>query len=265
MFYKVETMEDLRICLVQSSLIWEDRTQNTALLYDMVREVKDADIIVLPELFSTGFSMNVEPLAIEPDGEAVQWMRDLALEKQACVVGSLIIRENERFYNRLYWMFPDGTHETYDKRHLFTLAGEEKSFTAGTERLLVTYKGWTIIPLVCYDLRFPVWCRNDVGYDLAIFVANWPARRNYPWQQLLKARAIENVSYVAGVNRVGEDGSGVWHSGDSALIDPLGKEVSAIKPGEPQVEVVTASAEMLQKTRERFAFLNDRDQFTIEV
>lgn len=257
-------MEDLRICLVQSSLIWEDRTQNTALLYDLVREVTDADIIVLPELFSTGFSMNVEPLAIAPDGEAVQWMRELALEKQACVTGSLIIKEDGQFYNRLYWMFPNGTHKTYNKRHLFTLAGEEKAFTAGAERVLVEYKGWAILPLICYDLRFPVWCRNDLNYDLSIFVANWPARRNFPWRQLLKARAIENVSYVVGVNRVGEDGNGVWHSGDSALIDPLGREVSTIKPDEPQVEVVTASVNVLQKIRRKFAFLNDRDQFTIE-
>lgn len=258
-------MEELRVCLVQPKLIWEDRTQNPALLYEMVKDIDQADIIVLPELFSTGFSMNVEELAISPNGDAVKWMENLAKEKDAAIVGSLIIREGDNIYNRLYWVEPDGVKHTYDKRHLFTLAGEEKRFTAGKSRLIVEYKGWKIMPLICYDLRFPVWSRNDLGYDLLLYVANWPAIRNYPWKQLLMARAIENISYVVGVNRVGEDGNGYWHSGDSAVLNPLGEKISRLKAEEPGVEVVSISKEILMETRKKFAFLNDRDDFTIHL
>lgn len=256
-------MNDLRVCLVQAELEWEDRTKNLSLLYGMVKNVNDVDLIVLPELFSTGFTMNAKDYAIEPNGDAVVWMKLLAKEKDACVTGSLIIKDGDKIYNRLYWVQPDGDIKTYDKKHLFTLAGEEKAFSAGNERLIVEYKGWRICPLVCYDLRFPVWCRNDVDYDLLLFVANWPERRSYPWQQLLKARAIENLAYVVGVNRVGNDGNQIWHSGDSAVIDPLGVEVSEIKPGKPSATTVTLSKEALQKTRKSFSFLADRDAFKI--
>mgnify|MGYP006317151059 CR=1 FL=1 len=172
--------------------------------------------------------------------------------------------EDEKFYNRLFWVWPNGSLKTYNKRHLFSLAGEEKVFTAGTERLLVEYNGWRIMPLVCYDLRFPVWSRNNLNYNVLLYVANWPERRSYPWQQLLKARAIENQSYVVGLNRVGTDGNGVFYSGDSAIIDALGESISAIPASQSFVDVFTLSKENLHNIRQRFGFLADQDAFELK-
>jgi len=257
-------MSDLRVCLVQADLIWQNKTENLNLLYAMLKSVVAVDLIVLPEMFSTGFTMNAKDYATSVEGEAVQWMKQLAKEKNACVVGSLIIAEDGKYFNRLFWMQPDGVQKTYNKRHLFTLAGEEKVFTAGQERLIVAYKGWRIMPLVCYDLRFPVWSRNNLNYDLLLYVANWPERRSYHWQQLLRARAIENQSYVVGVNRVGNDGNGVFHSGNSAAVGPLGEELTNVLPEKASTTIVTLSKENLKEVRQKFRFLNDQDDFEIQ-
>jgi predicted amidohydrolase len=257
-------MDELRVCLVQANLAWEDRTQNLHQLYELVAKSAPADLIVLPEMFTSGFTMNPAKNANTINGEAVKWMHKLAREQNAAVTGSLVIEQNGNYYNRLFFVQPDGTQHTYDKRHLFSLAGEEKVYTAGVERNVIEYKGWRIMPQVCYDLRFPVWCRNDLNYDMIYFVANWPERRSYHWRQLLLARAIENQAYCIGVNRVGNDGNGVYHSGDSAAIDPLGEYLSTIKSGESTTEVVTLKKSKIELVRSRFGFLKDRDSFELK-
>lgn len=231
------------------------------------------DLIILPEMFTTGFSMDPQKiieeegkkrtLAEKMDGSAMQWMTRIAQQKQATITGSIIIEEAGKFYNRLIWMRSDGTYEYYDKRHLFSLAGEHKQYTAGTERLVVDLKGWTICPLICYDLRFPVWSRNDVNYDLLIYIANWPAKRSYAWRSLLRARAIENQCYTVGVNRVGKDGNGYAHLGHSSLIDPSGEHVLYENHGEEQIYTASIPYSNLEEVRERFAFLADRDRYKI--
>ena len=224
-------MNELRICLVQADLAWENRNQNLAHLRQMVEQSPSTDIVFLPEMFASGFTMNAAACAETADGDSVRWMKDLARGQNCAVTGSLIIAENGRYYNRLFWVEPDGKTLTYNKRHLFSLAGEEKVFTRGTENILIEYKGWRIRPQICYDLRFPVWARNTDNYDLLYYVANWPERRVKHWQQLLIARAIENQSYVVGVNRVGNDGNGIEHSGHSAVIDAMGERLTDITPG----------------------------------
>ncbi len=256
-------MEALRVCLVQADLVWEDKTQNLKRLYALVENTPECEVILLPEMFSTGFTMNASAFAETPNGPTLQWMKTLAAARQAAVAGSLIIKDGSRFYNRLFWVEPDGNMLIYNKRHLFSLAGEEKIFTAGNERVLINYKGWRIMPQVCYDLRFPVWCRNDLNYDLMFFVANWPERRSHHWKQLLVARAIENQAFVIGVNRVGDDGNSIYHSGDSAAIDPLGNYLSDLRPGEIATQIVTLKKSEIENVRSRFGFLKDRDGFSI--
>jgi predicted amidohydrolase len=257
-------MQDLRITLVQTALHWENATENRKHFDALLSEVKpgSTDLIVLPEMFSTGFSMQPDVLAETMDGPTVLWMLQKAAALNAVITGSIIIHEHGHYYNRLVWMRPDGTYATYDKRHLFSLAGEEKHYSAGKERLIVDLKGWGVCPLVCYDLRFPVWSRNRKDYDLLLYVANWPERRSYAWKQLLIARAIENQSYVAGVNRIGTDGNQTAHSGDSALIDPLG-EVLFTKAHEPFTETFTLSHTHLTEVRDKFRFLDDGDDFVL--
>lgn len=254
-------MNELRICLIQADLAWENRNQNLAHLRQMVEQSPSTDIVFLPEMFASGFTMNAAACAETADGESVQWMKDLARAQNTAVTGSLIIAEGGTFYNRLFWVEPDGKTLTYNKRHLFSLAGEEKVFTAGTENMLIEYKGWRIRPQICYDLRFPVWCRNTDDYDLLYFVANWPDRRVRHWQQLLVARAIENQSYVVGVNRVGKDGNGIEHSGHSAVIDAMGERLTDIQAGQECVKSITLSKDALTEVRTRFSFLADRDGF----
>jgi predicted amidohydrolase len=258
-------MDDLRICAVQADLVWENKTKNLELLYALVKDIEDTDVIVLPEMFATGFTMNAKEFASTASGVEVVWMQKLAAEKNSCVVGSLIISEDDKFYNRLFWVMPNGVIWTYNKRHLFSLAGEEKVFTAGNEQLIVEYKSWRIMPLVCYDLRFPVWSRNNVNYDLLLYVANWPERRKSHWQQLLPARAIENQSYVVGVNRVGNDGNGIAHSGNTVVLDPLGEMISSIPESTPCAQIVTLSRKNLLDVRRKFSFLADQDEFEIHT
>lgn len=259
-------MSDLRVTLVQPDLNWEDKSKNLHLLAHLTEEnISGTDLIILPEMFTTGFSMSPEKFAEQPDGKTVNWMKDRAKQFNAAVTGSAIIEENGSFYNRLIWAEPDGKVVFYDKRHCFSYAGEEKHYTPGKERITIQYKGWKILPQVCYDLRFPVWSRNSDDYDFAFYVANWPERRSYAWKQLLIARAIENQCYVAGLNRVGLDGNKVNHSGDSMILSPQGKPIERLTPGKEDVSTVKLSKEELQKVRKRFAFLNDRDQFEIKL
>ncbi len=257
---------ELIIQMVQANLHWEDKQKNLDMFTGILDEMpRNTDLVILPEMFSTGFSMRPEMFAESNNGTAVQWMIRSAQHLGTALTGSLIIEESGMYYNRLFWVFPDGSYKTYDKRHLFSLAGEEKHYTAGRKQLLVDYRGWKIMPLICYDLRFPVWSRNVFDYDLLIYVANWPERRNYPWKQLLRARAIENMSYVAGVNRCGKDGNGVFHSGDTACIDPLGAPVAEAPPGEQVITTAVIKKEVVSAARKKFGFLNDRDRFTIQL
>lgn len=264
-------MGSLTCVLIQSRLEWEDKTKNLRHFEEKIRALEPgAHIVFLPEMFSTGFSMRPEALAEPMSGPSVEWMKILAREKKMIICGSLIIEEQGRYFNRLLWVLPNGQLGYYDKRHRFAFAGEDQHYTAGTERLIASVNGWKIQLLVCYDLRFPVWARqqtspeNEFEYDLLVYVANWPQRRNTAWKTLLRARAIENQAYVIGVNRVGEDGNGIAHSGDSSVIDPLG-EILYQKEGEEDVFRITLDLEHLQEVRSKFPFLKDADHFHIEV
>ncbi len=212
-------------------------------------------------MFTTGFTMNPYKVAETMNGETVLWLKELAKEMDCAITGSLIIKEDKKYFNRLVFVFPTGEIKTYDKRHTFTLAGEDKVYTAGKEKLLVAYKGWKICPLVCYDLRFPVWARNVENYDLLLYVANWPKPRIEAWDALLKARAIENMSYCVGVNRVGLDVNNYEYVGHSAVYDSLGNSISSIPASVEDVGIITLNAEHLKLAREKLQFLNDRDDF----
>jgi predicted amidohydrolase len=256
-------MSDLTITIIQSNLYWESIDANLSMFEKKIASVSKAtDLIILPEMFTTGFTMNAAALAEDMEGKTVGWMKKMAADSEAVITGSVIVKEHGKFFNRLIWMQPDGNVQLYDKHHLFSMANEQDTFSAGTQKLIADIRDWKICPQICYDLRFPVWLRNVEKYDLLIFVANWPERRSYPWQQLLIARAIENQCYVAGVNRVGEDGNGISYSGCSAIIDPKGK-VLFEKSHQEVVQTITLSKSNLQKTRARFPFLQDGDRFTI--
>lgn len=253
-------MQDLNVTLVQADLVWEDITANLARFDETLDTLgQKTDLIVLPEMFSTGFTMAAASQAEAMDGRAARWIREKSREKAVDVVGSIIIRANGRFYNRLLWARPDGELLTYDKRHLFRMAGEEKVYSAGNQLLTVSLKGWNIRPFICYDLRFPAWTRN-VGnaYDVAVYVANWPEKRSVHWQKLLAARAIENQCFVVGVNRVGRDGNGFDFSGDSSVIDPLGVDLLTLRylPG---IHTVSLSAKTLLTYRKEFPAWMDAD------
>jgi len=258
----------LTITLIQTDLAWEDKTANLDMLEHKIRSLKErTEIVVLPEMFSTGFSMKPEQFAETMDGETVEWMKRIAAERKIVLTGSLIIKDGEHYHNRLIWMLPNGEYGFYDKRHTFGFAGEDKYYTPGNKRLIASVKGWKINLQVCYDLRFPVWARQspiaeDAEYDVLIYVANWPERRSHAWKTLLCARAIENQSYVIGVNRVGNDGNNVYHSGDSMVIDPLGEVLYHVKDDE-DVFTITLDKNHLQTIRDKFPFLKDGDDFTI--
>jgi len=227
------------------------------------------EVIVLPEMFSTGFSMQSARLAETMDGSAVQWMKKKAAEKNVIITGSLIIKDGDRYVNRLIWMQPNGVYGTYDKRHLFGYAGEHEHYLPGDKRLIAQVKGWKINLSVCYDLRFPVWARNAIvaetgapAYDVLINVANWPERRNTPWKTLLQARAIENQAYVIGLNRVGNDGNNIYHSGDSSIIDPMG-EIIYQKAHDEDIFTYTLERARLEEVRKNLPFLKDADKFQV--
>ena len=257
-------MSELHVSFIQTNLHWENPKANLKMFDVKLDSVpNNTDLIVLPEMFSTGFSMAPSRLAEPESGTSVNWLKSIAKRKNCVVTGSLIISENGKFYNRLYWVKPNGRFEIYNKRHLFSLAGEENHYAPGTDRLVVDLKGFKIMPLICYDLRFPVWSRNDLNYDLLLYVANWPERRAFFWKQLLIARAIENQSYVIGVNRVGDDGNGIFHSGDSTCLDPLGESIATAKHGEEEIINVIIYKDKIKEVRDRFMFLNDKDEFTL--
>lgn len=253
----------LHVILVQTALHWEDRKGNLeALGKKLDRLSGPAHLVVLPEMFTTGFTMNARPLAEPTEGPTFDWMARQASRLNAVVTGSMIAEENGLYYNRLLWVRPDGTYEKYDKRHLFTLAGEHEHYTPGQQRLVVELEGWKVLPLICYDLRFPVWARNTENYDLLIYTANWPEMRRQAWRTLLAARAIENQSYTLGVNRVGTDGNGFPYTGDSSAFDYAGEELLHAA----QVEglfTVQLSYEKQQDFRSKLQFLADRDRFVL--
>jgi omega-amidase len=257
-------MDNLKITIYQGYLFWENidkNLQNIALRLSSIRE--KTELIILPEMFNTGFTMNAANLAEIMGGKTMIWMHKIASQYNCVVTGSLIIKEKGNYYNRLIWMRPDGSHEHYDKRHLFALGKEHETYTPGNKKLIVELKGWKICPMICYDLRFPVWLRNvDEEYDLLIIVANWPERRALHWRTLIPARAVENQAYVIAVNRVGHDGNEVYHSGDSTCIDPNG-QVVYYKRDEEDVYTFTIIGTEVEKTRRALPFLKDADKFTI--
>ncbi len=259
-------MNDLTITIIQTQLHWENIDANLELFSKKISSVNTpTDLIILPEMFSTGFTMNAKNCAEEMDGKTIAWLRLKAKEKNCVITGSVIIREHEKFYNRLIWMKPDGTFLTYDKRHLFRLADEHKTYTAGNKKIIPEMNGWKICPLICYDLRFPVWSRRTKAedYDLLLYAANWPDRRIHAWRQLLAARSIENQCYVAGVNMVGNDGNAIHHSGYSAVIDFKGEQLSKTQPDEESVETILLNKASLVDFRNHFPFADDADDFRI--
>ncbi|HEY3370489.1 MAG TPA: amidohydrolase [Prolixibacteraceae bacterium] len=257
--------EILHIALFQLDLVWEDPKANRELIDQWFQKVDPAtDIVFLPEMFSTGFSMNVATLAEPMDGETVQWMKKRCAEHQFALCGSMIIQEKGKYFNRLVFVEPSGEVHLYDKRHLFTMGNEESHFEQGTERLIVQYKGWRICPLICYDIRFPVWSRNRDEYDLLVYAANWPRNRDEVWNTLLKARAIENQSYVAGINRVGVDGQMIHYSGHSQVLNAKGSSMAEVSEGKEAIVSAEISFPELVQFRTAFPVLNDADIFNLK-
>src|ERR1700730_11414094 len=281
-------MSSLSVTLIQPDLQWEDKLSNLKMMEERICAIKEkTEVVILPEMFSTGFSMRPERLAETMAGNTIQWMKKISREKKIILTGSLIIEEGGNYFNRLIWMMPNGQFGFYDKRHRFAYAGEDEHYAAGDKRLIASVKGWKINLQVCYDLRFPVWARQqppaltstafgltdladstsltestDLEYDLLIYVANWPERRNRAWKTLLQARAIENQCYTIGVNRVGNDGNDIYYSGDSMIVDPLG-ELLYQKPGEEDVFTCMLSKEKLDEVRNKFPFWRDADAFEL--
>ncbi len=273
-------MDNLNITTIQSSLYWENVQQNLEQFSQQIASINQAtDLIVLPEMFNTGFTMNTTSVAEPMQGVTKQWMQETSKEKNCAVIGSVIIAENGNYFNRIILMRPDGLYETYDKRHLFRMANEDNYFTAGKKRLVSKIKGWKICPLICYDLRFPVWSRNkwskiesenqseaqllSAEYDILLYVANWPERRAHAWKSLLLARAIENQAFVIGVNRVGTDGNNINYSGDSAVINCMGKTLSKTNTNQACIETITLNYAELEEARKSFPVGLDTDDFTV--
>ncbi|WP_028666889.1 amidohydrolase [Runella zeae] len=255
----------LTVALIQTALYWENPTANLAMLEEKIAEItQKVDLIVLPEMFTTGFSMKPEGLAEPMNLTTFKWMRQMAEQSGAVLTGSYIVQEKGQYFNRLLWMPPNGEYDYYDKRHLFRMGKEHEHYTEGQRRIIKEINGWRICPLICYDLRFPVWARNQgLAYDVLLYVANWPAVRRGPWNTLLQARAIENLSYVLGVNRVGEDGHGVAHAGDSVVIDFKGDLLTDRDSAEKTV-IYTLDKDALMSFRERFPAHMDADAFEIQ-
>lgn len=254
-----------RICisLVQPDIIWEAADRNLKMLDSMLEgSLEKTDLLILPETFSTGFTMNADHFAEEEDGLSVSWMKSLARDKNLVVTGSLIVREAGRIYNRLYWVTPEGINGQYDKRHLFRMGREDEHFTPGAARVVLKLGDFRLLPQICYDLRFPVFARNRNDYDILFYVANWPAPRHLVWETLLRARAIENQAYVIGVSRSGEDGMGVDHLGGSCVVDPLGK-IDHIMGKDPGILSFELDLKKIREFREKFPVLNDADKFKL--
>lgn len=277
-------MSSLSFTLIQSSLEWENADANRIRFTEKIDAVDKGEIVILPEMFTTGFSMNPNDHAEQMDGETIAWMKKIAAQKKIILTGSVMIKEDDRFYNRMIWMLPNGEFGKYDKRHLFAYSGEDKHYTPGKKRLVTSVKGWKILLQVCYDLRFPVWARQTPvqsermhdpfgkgsgrgyvpEYDVIIYVANWPQRRSHAWKSLLMARAIENQCYVIAVNRVGQDGNEITYSGDSMVIDPLG-EILYHKADAEDIYTIVLDKIKLEEIRKKFPFLQDGDRFILPL
>lgn len=268
-------MSKLTFTLIQTNLLWEDKAANLQMLEQKIASVAGASqVVILPEMFTTGFSMQPEKWAEDLNGNTITWLKQLAAKHKLIITGSLILKEEAggvpMYFNRLIWALPNGTLGQYNKRHLFAYAGEDEHYTAGTKRLIASVNGWKINLMICYDLRFPVWSRqqpkaaNSFEYDVLIYVANWPEKRSLAWKTLLQARAIENQCYVIGVNRVGADGNNINHSGNSMVIDPLG-EVLYHKANEEDAFTITFDKTHLDQVRAQFPFWRDADTFKIEA
>jgi omega-amidase len=257
-------MPDLKVSIVQYDIAWQNPAKNLKKIDSLLLSIDRTDLIVLPEMFTTGFTMDVSANSEKMDGPTIDWMRKVAERKGASITGSLIIQTENGTHNRLVWVRPDGTISHYDKRHLFRMAGEDEQFTEGREKIYPIIKGWRICPLICYDLRFPVWSRNQNDYDALIYVANWPALRNTAWETLCKARAIENLSPVIAVNRVGRDGKGVDYVGNSAVYDATGEEVVGFETATEGVRTATLKYTELKSFRTKFPTYLDADDFAIQ-
>jgi len=261
-------MSALSITTIQTNLIWEDKAANLYALEQKINSIQDpTEIVVLPEMFSTGFSMQPSLFVETMEGETLNWMKKVSTQNKIILTGSIIIEEEGKYYNRLIWMLPNGEYGYYDKRHLFAFGQEDKFYNAGNKRLIAQVKGFKINLQVCYDLRFPVWARQQnksggMEYDVLIYIANWPEKRSHAWKTLLCARAIENQCYVVGVNRVGTDGNNIYHSGNSLVIDPLGQVLYHMSDDE-DVNTVTISKDYLNEVREKFPFWKDGDGFSL--
>lgn len=265
-------MQDLKVTLIQSPMHWQNVDANLAMFEEKIWQINEqTDIIVLPEMFTTGFSMESEKLAEPMNFKAFKWMKQMAAQTKSVVVGSVIIKEDGKHFNRLIWMQPDGNFKTYDKRHLFRMANEHDHFTGGDQKLIVEWKGWRICPMICYDLRFPVWSRNTyisdlhrMNYDLLLFVANWPAARVTAWDVLLKGRAVENLCYTIGLNRIGTDGNDIEYNGHSAAIDFKGQELLQLDVRET-INTITLSGADLSRYCKKFPAHLDADKFNLRL
>lgn len=253
----------MKVAILQSDIVWENPPANRSHFEVMINSIsEEVDIIVLPEMFSTGFTMNPANVAETQQGETVLWMQSIAKSKNCAITGSLVIEENKKFYNRMVFVFPNGEIQIYNKRHLFSLAKEETVFTSGKEKVIVDYKGWKICLQICYDLRFPVFSRNVENYDVLLYVASWPKPRINAWDTLLKARAIENMCYVIGVNRIGFDGNDYEYVGHSQVVDFLGNYL--VEPFEEEnIKIMTLDKNQMLETRQKLNFLEDRDRFEL--
>jgi omega-amidase len=256
-------MKNLAISLIQSNLFWEDVSENLSHFEKLISDIKDTDIILLPEMFNTAFSPKSNHLAESMDGKTISWMKEISKTKNCAISGTLMIKEGKNIFNRLVWISKNGTIFTYDKYHLFSLIKEEKYITKGNERLIVELKGWKICPLICYDLRFPVFSRNDLDYDVLIYLANWPIIRIDAWDTLLKARSIENQCYTIGVNRVGKDANEILFNGHSKVFDSFGKELFSATENKEEVLQFEISLDNLKLKRRQMNFLQDRDNFSL--
>ena len=256
--------DQLKITIIQSNLIWENPEENRRLFSEKMETIlKETNLIVLPEMFTTGFTMNASILAEKEEGETLEWMQSEAKKNNCAIVGSVIISEKDNYYNRLFFVYPNGEYKTYNKRHTFTLAGEHKTYSSGKEQVIIDYLGWKICPLICYDLRFPVWARNTQDYDILLYVANWPQKRIEAWDALLKARAIENMCYCVGVNRTGIDDNGHHYNGHSAVYNVLGGQISNPNFENEFIETISLQKSHIEKNRKHLQFLNDRDEFNL--
>ncbi|EAQ42930.1 amidohydrolase [Polaribacter sp. MED152] len=255
---------ELHVVGIQADLIWENPAENLKFFEDKIKNLSaSTDLVILPEMFTTGFTMQPKNVAESMNGLSITWMKKIANEYDIAITGSLVIEDGNQFYNRLVFIQPSGKIDVYDKRHSFTLAGEHKVYSSGTDRIIIDFKGWKICPLICYDLRFPVWARNTENYDILIYMANWPVTRIKAWRTLLKARAIENMSYTIGVNRTGLDANNYQYSGSSLIVDYLGETLSNLDENEVGIISAVLKKDHQNKVRNKLGFLKDKDSFTI--